>query len=251
MLIGYNNDVQYRGKVFHIQTEDRGSPAMQIETQIFHAGAILDTRIVSYEEMIAGESDQETRNRSIKMLMQKTHKELYKNLFSGGYDHFVGLEPVEKREVVEEPEEDFTPSQERIPDAARALEEGDELADEFKAAAGGDHIDLQSLKSRLARMNSTAQEPTDASEVSLTAASQASSAARSADAAGSGVLKPVLSLSKKSPRVNKPSLAASAKNQQTSRDSVDSWPQTGVQAWQGCEASPADLSILTLVESLL
>lgn len=249
MLIGYNNDVQYRGKVFHIQTEDRGSPAMQIETQIFHAGAILDTRIVSYEEMIAAEQDQEARNRSIKMLMQKTHKELYRNLYSGGYDHFVGLEPVEKvEEVVEEPE-DFTPSQERIPDAARALEESGELADELKAAAGGDHIDLQSLKSRLARMNATPSEVVaDPSEVSL---SPASSVAKPADAGGSGVLKPVLSLNKKPARVTKPTFSAPTKNAQTSRDSVDSWPQTGVQVWQGCEPSPADLSILNLVESLL
>lgn len=249
MLIGYNNDVQYRGKVFHIQTEDRGSSSMQIETQIFHAGAILDTRIVSYEELVAGESDQETRNRNIKLLMQKTHKELYKNLFSGGYDHYVGLEPVEKRDAAEV-EEDFTPSQERIPDAARALEESGEIADELKAATGGDHIDLQSLKSRLAKMSSAASDASDSSEVNLAPASTATTA-KPADAAGSGVLKPVLSLSKKPQRVNKPGSSAPTKNVSPSQDSVDSWAQTGVQAWQGCEPSSSELSILQLVESLL
>ncbi len=249
MLIGYNNDVQYRGKVFHIQTEDRGSPSMQIETQIFHAGAILDTRIVSYEELISGEEDKETRNKSIKSLMQKTHKELYKNLFNGGYDHFVGLEPraQEGSEEVDEVE-DFMPSQERVPDAVRALEEGGEIAEELQQAAGGDHIDLQSLKSKLARMSS-------ASEVSSAASSSDEDATappqntRNTDS--SGVLKPVLSLSKKASKSAAPMVKASSLINKIAPESVASWGSTGVQAWQGCEPPREDLSVLALVEKLL
>ena len=126
MLIGYNNDVQHRGKTFHIQTEDRGAPSNQIETQIFHSGAILDTRIISYEDKLAGVNDRATRNKSIKQLMQTTHRELYKNLLSGKYDEFAGLEPladVESDVEVDDKIEDFTPSQERVPQAALELEE--------------------------------------------------------------------------------------------------------------------------------
>ena len=122
MLIGYNNDVQYRGKTFHIQTEDRGAPAHQIETQIFHSGAILDTRIVSYAEKVNEIADKETRNKSIKQLMQVTHRELYKNLFAGQYDAFAGLEPLtEKVDPAEVAADEFNPSQERVPEAARVL----------------------------------------------------------------------------------------------------------------------------------
>lgn len=250
MLIGYNNDVQYRGKVFHIQTEDRGSPAMQIETQIFHAGAILDTRIVSYDELLNVDEDKETTNKNIKSLMQKTHKELYKNLFKGGYDHFVGLEPRERAKVEEEEveveAEDFTPSQERVPDAVRALEEGGEIAEELKDAAGGDHIDLQSLKSRLARMNSTSEDSVstlDVDDVSLAPASKATDS--------TGVLKPVLSLSKKSSKSSAPMVKASSLISKIAPETVASWGQTGVQVWEGCQPPREDLSVLALVEKLL
>ena len=59
MQIGFNNDIDYRGKTFHIQTEDRGLPAAQIETQIFCAGAILDTTIISYQKIMDGEKDED------------------------------------------------------------------------------------------------------------------------------------------------------------------------------------------------
>ncbi len=242
MLIGYNNDVKYRGKVFHIQTEDRGNLAMQIETQIFHAGAILDTRIVSYEDLIAGESDQEARNRTIKTLMQKTHKELYRNLFSGGYDHFVGLEPrgTDKVEEVEEDAEDFTPGQDGVPEAAIALEQDGKLTEELKGVAGGEHIDLSSLKSRLAKVSSP-----EISEPEEEAAKPASV---------SGMLKPVLSLNKKpAPKVSAPSSVkrAPSKSLKNSADPIASWGQTGVQAWQGCEPSTSDLDLVKLVDALL
>ena len=85
MLIGYNNDVQHRGKTFHVQTEDRGLQSKQIETQIFCSGAILDTRIVSYADMIDGVEDLDERNKTIKTLMQTTHRDLYKRTVS--YTH--------------------------------------------------------------------------------------------------------------------------------------------------------------------
>ena len=266
MLIGYNNDVQYRGKVFHIQTEDRGSPAMQIETQIFHAGAILDTRILSYEELVESEEEGEARNKSIKSLMQKTHKELYRNLFTGHYDHFVGLEAraakeEAEEEAEEEPSEDFTPSQDRVPDAARALEEGGSIDEELERAAGGDHIDLQSLKSRLAKMSSEAAAGSQEEEEEEEDLDEAATLLSSSD--HTGVLKPVLSLSKraasasgasKPPPVIRPGALASSPSvsARSKEEAPMQWEPTGAKAWQGCEPPrDPDLSVLALIEKLL
>lgn len=145
MLIGFNNDVKHRGKTFHIQTEDRGLDSKKIETQIFNAGAILDTRIVSYEELMSVE-DRDERNAQIRKLMQNTHRQLFAHLKRGRYDSMVGLEalPSEASEDV-----DFVPSQERVPDSARRLEEGEDMA----IAEAGDHVDINSLKAKLAKMD--------------------------------------------------------------------------------------------------
>lgn len=245
MLIGYNNDVQYRGKTFHIQTEDRGAPSLQIETQIFHAGAILDTRIVSYQELHDKHSDRDTRNKSIKSLMQTTHRELYKNLFSGAYDEFVGLEPQKKEEsdaVV-----DFTPSQDRVPDSARELEE--KGADSFDIKEAGDHIDLSSLKSRLARMSVVEDDDEDdeeefdeemATQV-VTGLDQIPGVVQAdAKKPGVSVSKPILSFSK-----------GSAGAVSRAKPTPVKLSSSGSKAWQGCAESTEDLSILGLVEAFI
>ncbi|MEM1349163.1 MAG: hypothetical protein AAGI01_11440, partial [Myxococcota bacterium] len=151
MLIGYNNDVQYRNKTFHIQTEDRGMGVKQIETQIFHSGAILDTRIVSYEELIANKAGDEKKS-AIRSLMQTTHRELFKNLMEGQYDDFVGLAPLKDKEKPEAVEDDFRPAQERVPDAVRILEEGGEV----NVHGANDHMGLEALKEKLSSMSPAA-----------------------------------------------------------------------------------------------
>lgn len=255
MLIGYNNDVQYRGKTFHIQTEDRGAPSQQIETQIFHSGAILDTRIVSYGDLIKDEADITTRNKSVKTLMQTTHRELYKKLFSGDYDHFVGLEPQPRDAVVEVEAEiqDFTPSQERVPDSARELEEAGASA--FDIKEGGDHVDLSSLKSRLARLGAPSEPDEDeeedegeADELHTQIVSDLdalplivqSDAAKKQESAP----KPLFSLTKKSSLVTRAEAARP-------RDADLELGASGVMAWQGCLPPTEDLSLTALVEPFL
>ncbi len=155
MLIGYNNDVQYRGLTFHIQTEDRGSGNDQsVESQLFQGGQILDTRITPYAELVQNLSDDE-RDKKIRSIMQASHKGLFKKLKAGEYNHLVGLDPVESAAVEEVDEADFTPSQERVPDAARLVEQEGEAA--FHSPNVGDHVDLAALKSKLAGLTSTSE----------------------------------------------------------------------------------------------
>lgn len=254
MLIGYNNDVQYRGKTFHIQTEDRGAPSHQIETQIFHSGAILDTRIISYEEKLADITDRTTRNKSIKQLMQTTHRELYKNLLSGKYDEFAGLEPknTEEEDEVDDVVEDFTPSQERVPQAALELEE--KGADAFEFQEGGDHVDISSLKSRLAAMGSNDSGDEESEEIEdddlqtqVVANLDEMPRIVQNDAAKSSEglpNKPILSFSNTSSGTGVHKSLAPPKI-------APAFKKTGAEAWNGCLPAEEDLSLIALVESFL
>ncbi len=150
MLIGYNNDVEYRGKAFHIQTEDHGENDPKIESQVFHQGQILDTEVVSYVSIVKRHDDEEVANEKIKSLMWKTHKGLYERLLSGEYDERVGLDPVDDEEIDAPDPEEFNPGQDRVPTAARVVEEkGEEAFEQFHEQEAQKHVDLHSLKDQL------------------------------------------------------------------------------------------------------
>jgi len=53
MVTGFNTDVQHDGKVFHVQTEDKGLDNPIIETLVYRGGEILAARRSSYAELAA------------------------------------------------------------------------------------------------------------------------------------------------------------------------------------------------------
>jgi hypothetical protein len=77
-ILGYNHNVQYRGLVFHIQTEDSGLKAPHVFTHLFHGGVIVSTRKLVY--------DSGTVEEGIKSLMQSQHKAVMKELRKGTFD---------------------------------------------------------------------------------------------------------------------------------------------------------------------
>ena len=173
MLIGYNNDVEHRGKTFHIQTEDRGA-----NDQLFHGGAILDTKITSYEELVE-DLDGELRDEKIKSVMKASHQSLFKNLLAGQYDEQVGLDPIEKSEEelkqdFKEKIQEFQPGQDRVPQAAVELEEEgiealeEEAAEEgFQDPAKTDHQGLSELKDQLEEMDGEEEADVEDLEIDL------------------------------------------------------------------------------------
>ena len=44
MVTGYNTDVEHDGRVYHVQTEDKGTDNPMIETLVYRGGEILDPR---------------------------------------------------------------------------------------------------------------------------------------------------------------------------------------------------------------
>ncbi len=244
MLIGYNNDVEHRGKTFHIQTEDRGANDDKIETQLFHGGAILDTKITAYSEHIEG-LEGKARDKKIKSIMKASHRSLFKNLLAGEYDEMVGLEPVKKpEEAVEENIDDFEPGRDGVPSAAVKIEEeGIEALEEEAAAegfedpAGEDHVDISQLKDKLAGLKKApAEDDAEADE---------------AVAADTQVMDP---LPVEDDPFDDVQLGETGKMQAVSAEpkapSVEV-AKTGVAAWTGCAEPDEDLSLTELIEESL
>lgn len=230
MQIGYNNDVEYRGKTFHIQTEDRGTDAAEIESQIFHAGAILDTSIVSYQKVLDEEDDVDAQIAKVRAMMGANHKSLYRKLTKGEYDDFVGLEPLADDAEVEAPDpEEFAPSQDRVPAQAIELEQGGIDPDEI-GGIGGEHVDLSKLKEAL-------KDDAKAAEAGAAASSDVEEVAPTMVASPEDLQKAV-------GRDARPRPASG-----TFR--LPSYSDTGARAYRGLDELGEDLSVDGLVEQFM
>lgn len=79
MLIGYNTNIPYKGRVYHVQTEDSGLNNPHVITLLYYHGAILRSVKTGYAHII-GSSDFEEQLRS---LMKHQHREMIRDLIRG------------------------------------------------------------------------------------------------------------------------------------------------------------------------
>ncbi|MBX3214903.1 MAG: hypothetical protein KF850_22910 [Labilithrix sp.] len=85
-LLGYNNNVRHRGRVFHIQTEDSGVNHPHIITHLFmDGGRILKSVKKSYAEHVGADNMSET----VRALMKEQHKAMFIALRDGQFDALV------------------------------------------------------------------------------------------------------------------------------------------------------------------
>jgi hypothetical protein len=83
-LLGFNNNVRHKGRVFHIQTEDSGIRHPHIITHLFaDGGRILKTTKTTYAEHVA----EETMTATVRAMMQDQHKAMIIALRNGQFDH--------------------------------------------------------------------------------------------------------------------------------------------------------------------
>jgi hypothetical protein len=83
-LLGFNNNVKHRGKLFHIQTEDSGVRHPHVITHLFmDGGRILKTVKTSYAEHIGNEKLSEV----VRDLMKQQHKMMFIALRDGQFDY--------------------------------------------------------------------------------------------------------------------------------------------------------------------
>jgi hypothetical protein len=81
MLVGYNTNISYREKTYHIQTEDSGKSNPVIVTLLYSQGAILASKKTNYEHFISAPDFKE----KVSKLMKIQHKVMIKELLSGKY----------------------------------------------------------------------------------------------------------------------------------------------------------------------
>jgi hypothetical protein len=90
-VLGYNHNVRYAGRLWHVQTEDSGANNPHVFTHLFHDGTILATKRLDY--------DPASDVPAVQKLMQAQHKAMLRELKAGSFDEKIGKffgEPVLK-----------------------------------------------------------------------------------------------------------------------------------------------------------
>ena len=77
-LLGFNHNVKYRGRIFHVQTEDSGPSSPRIFTHLYFGGTILASKKHEYDP--AAPED------LVRGLMQSQHKGILRELKSARHD---------------------------------------------------------------------------------------------------------------------------------------------------------------------
>jgi hypothetical protein len=81
MLVGYNTNISYKEKIYHVQTEDNGHNNLLIITFLYFKGAIIASKKTSYAHILNdGDCEEKVRN-----MMKKQHKDMIKGLLAGKY----------------------------------------------------------------------------------------------------------------------------------------------------------------------
>src|SRR6202012_5236296 len=85
-LLGYNNNVRHKGKVFHIQTEDSGVKYGHIITHLFmDGGRILKSVKTSYAEYVGNDRMADI----VREMMKQQHKAMFIALRHGKFDPII------------------------------------------------------------------------------------------------------------------------------------------------------------------
>jgi hypothetical protein len=77
-VLGYNHNLKYRGRIFHVQTEDSGPANPRIFTHLYYGGTILASKKHEYDPTAAEDV--------VRALMQSQHKSILKELKSAKHD---------------------------------------------------------------------------------------------------------------------------------------------------------------------
>ena len=91
MVPGFNHNVMHKGKLFHIQTEDKGVKGAEIVTHLFLGGNIQDSKRTSYADIVSAENLEEI----VREMMEEQHKNMLRDLKNSRYDEKVfGSAPI-------------------------------------------------------------------------------------------------------------------------------------------------------------
>jgi hypothetical protein len=93
MITGFNTDVQHGGRVYHVQTEDRGSRENPVlESLVYIGGTVVAKKRTPYGERIRQGADEET----IASLLKKQHQVIIAAIKAGRIDDLMRHSAKEK-----------------------------------------------------------------------------------------------------------------------------------------------------------
>jgi hypothetical protein len=58
VIAGFNTDIEFKGTVYHVQTEDKGPPSREIMSLVYDRGTILASKRVSYQDLASTNFDE-------------------------------------------------------------------------------------------------------------------------------------------------------------------------------------------------
>jgi len=82
-VLGFNNNVRHRGRIFHIQTEDSGVKFSRVVTHLFaDGGRIIKTAKTDYTEQV----DKHDVSHIVRGIMKEQHRAMFAALRAGSLD---------------------------------------------------------------------------------------------------------------------------------------------------------------------
>jgi hypothetical protein len=89
MFPGFNTNVPYKDRLFHIQTEDSGTQNPVITSLLYNQGAIIASKKASYSHLVGSE---DCRAKVLQM-MRAQHQGMVRDLLAGRYTGEAPPEP--------------------------------------------------------------------------------------------------------------------------------------------------------------
>jgi hypothetical protein len=83
MITGFNTDVDYDGRIFHVQTEDKGRKNPVLESMVYSRGEIVASQKTSYEEYNVSPDYSED---NVMERMERQHQVLIREILNGKFD---------------------------------------------------------------------------------------------------------------------------------------------------------------------
>lgn len=82
-MAGLNTDIEYRGNIVHVQTQDKGIGSNYVETIIYKSGRVIFSRRTSYTSYLNNPELHE----NIKKITQEQHEAILQEIKEGKFDH--------------------------------------------------------------------------------------------------------------------------------------------------------------------
>src|ERR1044072_8334183 len=112
MITGFNTDVRYYGRVYHVQTEDRGQKIPVLESLVYIGGTVVAKKRTPYADQLSGGATEEV----IASLLKRQHQVIIAAIKAGRIEDLIRHSEKEDRSKEDRPREvEIKPSKPKAP----------------------------------------------------------------------------------------------------------------------------------------